>query len=119
MKERMTCISVTVVDPTQTNALGDEAFVMKMPYDFTIVYVSAAPSVDDAAATLDIQDDGTDIITGIDVSDQNAPGEWKTPDTEGTNTPVHVQRGSDLSFDFNSAAAGTAFTVQLWGLIGS
>ncbi len=80
--------------------------------DLTIVAIAVSPSTDDAGATIDVNDDGTGVITGIDLSDQNVPGTWLTPGFGGTNTPVRVAAGSLLSLDANSIDAGT--TANVW-----
>lgn len=88
-------------------------------YDITIVAVAVAPSADDAGGTIDINDDGTGVITAIDCSDQNVPGTWKSTHVGGTNAPVKVAAGSLLSLDGNSLASGTRVNVQIWFLAGT
>lgn len=91
------------------------------PVPITIVFVTAAPSADDAGATIDIQDDGADIITGIDISDQNVPGTFTAKHFDGasTNDNVEVAASSLMSLDANSIDAGTRVHVQIWGLVGT
>lgn len=86
--------------------------------NLTIVAVVVSPSTDDAGATIDINDDGTGVITGIDLSDQNVPGTWLTPGYGGTNTPVAVAAGSLISLDANSIDAGTTANVWIHVLTG-
>lgn len=93
-------------------------FFRSPPVPCTIVYVDAAPSADDASATIDIQDDGTDIITGIDISDQNVPGTWKGKHFGGTNDNVAVAAESLMSLDANDIDAGTRVHVKIWALVG-
>lgn len=111
-------ISFTLVDPTEGNAISTLQYYFDAIFGFTIVGVSVAPEVDDADATLDIDDDGTNVITAVDASDANVPGTWKsTHVTGGTNEPVHVAAGSKVSFDINSGAVATAFHVVLFVLM--
>lgn len=118
MNERMVVISKTLVDPDESAALStlDAHFVT--PVALTIVYVSAAPLEDDAGATLDINDDGTGVITAIDVSDADVPGTWSSTHFGGSNAPILVAGGSEISIDLNSAAAANAFQLDIWALVG-
>lgn len=118
MRERLVPIHVNVTDPDETAAAGDAFAVLVTPFDLTIVAVGVSPLEDDAGATLDIQDDGTDVITGVDASDHDAPGEWLSTYAGGTNDPVYVAAGSEIDLDFNNAAAANRFDVTIWALIG-
>ena len=117
MNERLMKTSYTLVDPTEGNAVGALEFYHDCIVGETIVAVSVAPQVDDAGATLDIDDDGTNVITAIDASDKNVPGTWKSTHVGGTNAPVRVAAGSKLSFDVNAGAVATAFHVVIWSLV--
>ena len=119
MVETMQTLTFSVGDPVDASALGDSGLLTILPYDYTIVYVSVSPYEDDAGATIDLQDDGTDIITAIDASDHDVPGEWISTAMGGTQTPVHVAAGSELEIDFNSAAAGNHFVIAIVILTGS
>lgn len=118
MRERLVPIHVNVVDPVDASAVGAAAAVLVTPFDLTIVAVGASPYEDDADATIDIQDDGTDIITGVDVSDHDVPGEWLSTYAGGTNAPVYVAAGSEIDIDVNSGAAENRFDITIWALIG-
>lgn len=119
MNERLTMISFTLVDPADAGSISTLHYYFDAICDMTIVAVSAAPEKDDAGATIDIDDDGTNVISAIDASDANVPGTWKsTALGGGTNAPVHIAAGSKVSFDANNAAAATAFHVVVWALLG-
>ena len=118
MNERLMVTSYTLVDPTNTNSIGTLEYYFDCIFDMTIVAVSVAPEVDDADATLDIDDDGSNVISAISCADQNVPGTWKSTHVGGTNAPVHIAAGSLVSFDVNDGAAGTAFLVVIWALVG-
>ena len=118
MSQPLTCLSLNGVNPLDTGTLGAAAIVTTIPYDCTIVYVSVAPSVDDTGLTIDIQDDGSDVITAIAAATAAAPGTWKSKHVGGTNAPVTLAAGSVVSIDVNSAAAATALSVDLWVLTG-
>lgn len=118
MKERLVVIPFNLVDPDETAAVGDLFLYWTAPIDLTLVYVTVAPAEDDTGATLDINDDGTGVITAVDASDKNVPGTWGTPGYGGTNAPVLVAAGSVMSFDINNGAAANNFYGQIWALTG-
>lgn len=90
-----------------------------LDFPFTIVGVTVSPSADDADATIDINDDGTGVITAVDASDADVPGTWKSTHLGGAQTPVAVAAGSKVSFDANSAASGTRFGIVMTCLLGA
>lgn len=114
MKERAIAYTFTVMDPDESAAVGTsgELFTV-VPFGATLHYVAVSPREDDSGATLDIQDDGVDIVTGISAADHDAPGEWATPEYGGTQTPVQIAAGSEISLDFNAAQAANRFDVVL------
>ena len=85
-----------------------------VPCACTIKYVCAAPNVDDADVTVDVNDDGVAAISAIVCATKAVPGTWKSTAMGGTNAPIQVAAGSVLSFDLNGAAAGTAIMVSIW-----
>jgi hypothetical protein len=119
MNERLRVTSFTLVDPTDTAAITTLHYYFDCMVDMTVVGISVAPEKDDADATLDLDDDGTNVITAISCADANVPGTWKSTGLGGgTNTPVHIDAGSLVSFDINSGAVATAFHVVLYWLVG-
>ncbi len=84
----------------------------------TIVAVVTSPSVDDPGLTVDINDDGTGVITAISTALKATPGSWISTHFGGANTPVAVAKDSVLSLDANAAAANTRVKVQIWILTG-
>lgn len=119
MNERIIVITQNIVDPDETAAVTTAACYFMMPIQATLVYASVSAHDDDAGATIDILDDGTDIVTGIDASDQDVPGEWISTDFGGANAPVSIAAGSEMSIDVNSAAAANRFDVVMWFKPGS
>ena len=109
---------LTFVDGENAVTLGDNYRYTMVPRNLTVVYAAASPSVDEAGCTIDINDDGTGVVAGIDCSDKDVPGEWKSTHVGGANAPVHIAAGSKISLDANNAAANTVATVQLWCLVG-
>ena len=118
MSERLIALNYSVVDPDESAASGALALYDDIPFSLTIVAVSVAPLEDDASATLDINDDGTGVITAIDASDHNVPGTWLSVHAGGTNAPVRITAGSVLSLDINSGAAANRFDGTIWALVG-
>jgi len=117
MNERM--VVLDFIDGEVGVTLGANFLYFYAPFDLTIVYITAAPSVDDPDLTLDVNDDGSGVITAVSCADQDVPGTWKsTHISGGTNAPVTIAAGSKVSFDANSAAANTRLFIQIWALIG-
>ena len=98
--------------------LGDGFNIFYAPCDLTIVYVTVAPSADDADLTLDINDDAAGVIEAIACADQNVPGTWKSTHMGGTNDPVTIAAGSKVTLDINDAAVNTRIVGQIWALTG-
>jgi hypothetical protein len=109
-------LGFTLVNPADASALGDNDFYQNVPCDMTIIYVCAASDTDDADLTVDINDDGTGAIEAISCADKEDPGEWKSTHVGGTNDPVRVAAGSELSFDVNDADAATTIHLTIWAL---
>ena len=107
MNERLVSIPFKLVNPAEGGALGALDYYLNVPFDCYIVYVSAGADTDDAGLTLDINDDGAAGIAAIDCADKEDPGEWISTHFGGTNDPVYVAAGSELSFDANNAANAT------------
>ena len=118
MNERLVAYNLNIGDPDESQAVGASAAMVMVPFGCTLVYASVSPFEDDTGATIDIQDDGTDIVTAIDASDHDVPGEWATPHTGGTNTAVAIAAGSEIEIDVNNAAAANRFDVTLLFLTG-
>jgi len=118
MNNRLVCIPVPIVFPGASAALGDNYAYFYAPCDLTIVYVTAAPSADDADLTLDINDDGSGAITAISCADADTPGTWKSIHMGGSNSPVTIAAGSKVSFDANDAANATQIIAYIFALTG-
>lgn len=118
MNERLICIPIPAIYPGASAALGDNFGYYYCRHDLTIVYVSVAPNTDDAGLTLDINDDGTGVITAISCADADVPGEWESTHVGGSQTPVTIAAGSKISFDANSAANATSLIGYILALVG-
>lgn len=120
MNENLVTYNLQVFDPdTAGGAIGTSAWLGMVPFAATLVYASVSPHEDDASATIDIQDDGTDIVTAIAAATHATPGEWISTHCGGTQTPVAIAAGSELEIDVNSGAATTRLDVTLIFLQGA
>ena len=118
MNERLVTYSFSVLNPQDSAGLGDLALYFMVPFSATLVYASAAPWEDDGSATMDLHDDGSEIIAGLVCATKATPGEWISTHSGGTETPVVIAAGSEMTVDFNSAAAANRFDVVFHFLSG-
>jgi len=106
MDERIICIPLPAVYPGASAALGANYAYFTMPCNGTLLYVSAAGAADDTGLALDVNDDGTAIVSAVDCADASAPGTWKSRHYGGSNDPVEIARGSVMSLTAANAANG-------------
>lgn len=118
MNERIVAYNLNIGDPDSTATVSASAAMVMVPFGCTLVYASVSPMEDDAGATIDIQDDGTDIVTAIAAATHATPGEWISTHCGGTNAPVEIAGGSEIEIDINNAAAANRFDVTLLFLTG-
>jgi len=110
MNERLVPLTATLA--AQADADGVAGFYV--PDEFTILYVSHFLSFANSptAETIDIQDDGDDIETDIDVS---------TNGITTLDTPLRVAAGSVIEIDLNLTGGSSPTAtgqITLWGLAG-
>ena len=90
---------------------------------FTIIGVSLEAEAFTGTPTgfnIDVQDDGSDVITAVTASTALTPGTWLSTAVGGAQTPVKVAAGSEVEIDVNLTAgsAPTAdYHLQLWVLM--
>lgn len=118
MNERLVAYNLNIADPDESAGVTTAACMVMVPFGCTLIYVSVSPFEDDPGATIDIQDDGSDIVTAVDASDHDVPGEWISVHAGGTETPVAVAAGSEIEVDVNAGAAANRFDVTLLFLTG-
>jgi len=93
--------------------------------DMTIVGVSLCATVftgTPTGFTVDIQDDGTDVIAAITANTALTPGTWKSVHMGGTEAAVHIAAGSEVEVDMNLTGGTTPtaeFTLVIWYLGGA
>lgn len=118
MNERLVSYTFNLFDPDDAAGLGNLCAYFMVPFGATLVYVSGTPMTDDAGCTLDVHDDGAAIITALACAVKAAPGEWISTHCGGTETPVRIAAGSEITMDLNAIAVGVRFDVQLLFLTG-
>ena len=118
MNERLVSYTFNLADPDDSAALGNLCGYFMLPFGATLVYASGAPMTDDAGCTLDVHDDGAAIITALACAVKATPGEWISTHCGGTQTPVAIAAGSEMTMDLNAIAVGVRFDVQLLFLVG-
>jgi len=116
MNERLVEIALEAGEVGVT--LGDAYKYYTTLIPLTVVGVVCSPSANDADLTVDINDDGSGVITAIACATAATPGTWKSTHIGGTNTPVRIDKDSVISLDANSAAANTRLRVALLCLTG-
>jgi len=93
--------------------------------DMTIVGVSVNATVftgSPTGFTIDIQDDGTDVIAATAANTALTPGTWQSVHMGGTEAPVHIAAGSEVEIDLNLTGGSSptaTFTVMIWYLGGA
>ena len=118
MNERLIAYNLNIGDPDESAAVTTAAAYVMVPFGCTLIYVSVSPFEDDGSATIDILDDGVDIVAGIDASDHDVPGEWISVHAGGSSAPVEIAAGSEIVVDVNSGTAANRFDVTLLFLTG-
>ncbi len=98
--------------------LGDAYKYYTTPVPLTVVGVVCSASANDADLTVDVNDDGTGVISAIACATAATPGTWKSTHFGGANAPVHIAKDSVISLDANGAAANTRLRVGLLCLTG-
>jgi len=104
----------------EAQADADGVIEFDVPVGMTILGASLCAEAftgTPTAFTVDIQDDGTDVIAAITASTAGTPGTWYTPALGGSETPVKIAAGSDVEVDVNLTAGSSPtadFTLVLY-----
>ena len=111
---------VPLVFTAEAQADADGVHEFDVPVGMTILGVSLCAEAFANSPTgfnIDIQDDGTDVITAVAANTAGTPGTWYAPAFGGTETPVQVAAGSDVEIDINlvGGSSPTAdYTIVLY-----
>lgn len=120
MSDRM--VAFTFSNQAQGDA--DGVHTLYAMRTLTIVGVSLCAEAFTGTPTafdVDVQDDGTDVITAVTASTAGTAGTWKSKHLGGTNDAVEVAAGSEIEIDINftGGSSPTAdYDVTLWCLLG-
>ena len=105
----------------EAQATGAGVFEFQLPRNFTIVHVSLcveAYASSGSTCNVDIQDDGTDVITAVTANTAGTPGTWEATHVGGTETPVTIAADSSIEVDLNLDQGTADFTLIILGLLG-
>jgi hypothetical protein len=119
MNERLVYITGEVGQDGVTLSTG--ALLIKLPpIGMKMVYASFHTTADTATATVNIQDDGTDVIaSALDAAaGATTPVEWNSKHFRGTYDPVLFAGGSVLEIDTVNFAASQRLQYLLAFLAG-
>jgi len=111
---------VPMVFTAEAQVAANGVHEFDVPIGMTILGVSLCAEAftgSPTAFTIDIQDDGSDVITAVTASTAGTPGTWLTPALGGAQTPVHIAAGSDVEIDVNLAEGSTPsadYTIVLY-----
>jgi len=108
---------VPLVFTLEAQADADGVIEFDVPVGMTILGVSLCVeeySGSGSTANIDVQDDGTDVITAVTANTAGTPGTWYTPAFGGTETPVHIAAGSDVEVDLNLDSDTADFTLVMY-----
>ena len=120
MSDRMVAINFSA----QAQGDADGVHTLYAVRTLTIVGVTVCAEAFTGTPTafdIDVQDDGTDVITAVAASTAGTAGTWLATHLGGTNDPVEVAAGSEIEIDvnFTGGSSPTAdYDVTLWCLLG-
>jgi len=104
---------------------ADGVHTLYTPIGLTLVGVTLCAEAFTGTPTgfnVDIQDDGTDVITAVAANSAGTPGSWLASHLGGSLTPVAIAAGSEVEIDVN-LTGGTSptadYDVTLWCLAGT
>jgi hypothetical protein len=121
MSERLQTFTVSNQGQAAANNVHNLLFLQ----DMTLVGVSVCAEAFTGTPTgfnIDVNDDGSGVITAVAANTAGTPGSWKSTHFGGTAAPVHVAAGSKVSLDvnFSGGSSPTAdYEVTLWALAGT
>ena len=119
MNEKLIAYTWNWCDPNDAAGLGNLCGYFMLPFGATLVYASGAPMTDDAGTTLDLMDDAAAAGPTAMVSATKAvPGEWISTHCGGTETPIEIAAGSEMTVDLNGIEVGVRYDAQFLFLIG-
>jgi hypothetical protein len=119
MNERIVSYTFNLYDPDNTGGLGNLCAYFMLPFGATLIYACGAPMNDDAGTTLDLMDDGVACgPTAMVSATKIVPGEWISTHCGGTETPVEIAAGSEMTIDLNGIEVAVRYDCQFLFLVG-
>lgn len=121
----MSLNTMAIAFSNQAQGAANGVHTVKVPFGFTIVGVSLCAEAFTGSPTgfsIDVQDDGSDVITGVSADTAGTAGTWESTHVGGSNDPVHVDADSEIEIDvnFSGGSSPTAdYDVVLFGLVGT
>ncbi len=116
-------VTLTFTAEAQGDADGVHQF--KPPRDLTIVGVDVVAEAFTGSPTafdIDLQDDGTDVITAVSADTAGTVGTWRSTHFGGSETPVTVDGDSTIDVDVNLTGGTTPtadYTIVIYALMGA
>jgi hypothetical protein len=120
MNERL----VTFTFTAEAQEAADGVHQLKCPQGLDIVYVSVVAEAFSGAPdgfSIDIQDDGADVITAIAANTPGTVGAWCSKHFGGAHAPVHLAQGSIVDIDINLSNGSSPkadYSIMIWALVG-
>lgn len=119
MNERLIAYTWNWCDPNDAAAMANLCAYFMLPFGATLVYACGAPMTDDPGTTLDLMDDTAAAGPTAMVSALKAtPGEWISTHCGGTETPIEIAAGSEMTVDLNAIDVGVRYDCQFLFLVG-
>lgn len=109
---------------SQAQGDADAVHGFKAPVGLTLVGVTVYPEAFSGAPTgfnVDVNVGETEAVKALAASTAGASGEWKTGHFGGTNAPVAIAAGDEVTVDVNLAGGTTPtadYDVHLFLLVG-
>ncbi len=116
---------ITLTFTAQAQGDADGVHQFQPPRGLTIVGVDVVAEAFTGSPTgfdIDIQDDGTDVITAVSADTAGTVGTWRSKHFGGSNDRVHIDADSTVDIDIN-LTGGTSptadYTIVLYALLGA
>jgi hypothetical protein len=114
----------TTTFTAEAQVTADGVHQIKLPFGADLVGVSVCAEAFTGSPTgfnVDIQDDGTDVVTAVAADTAKTPGTWLSKHLGGSNAPVHFAKDSVVDIDINLVGGSTPtadYTILLFWLSG-
>lgn len=116
---------LTFTFSAQTQGEADGVHTLYAPVGLTLVGVTLCAEAFTGSPTgfsVDVQDDGSDVVTAVAANSAGTAGSWLTAHLGGSQSAVAIAAGSEVEIDvnFTGGSSPTAdYDVTLWCLAGT